>query len=67
MKRYGCIFTCLSMRAAHLEVAHSQTTDSFLQALRRFTSRRGKPQQIYNDNGTNLVGAEKILGDSLQL
>ena len=67
VKRYGCIFTCLSMRAVHLEVAHNLTADSFLQALRRFISHRGKPQQIYSDNGTNFVGAQKILQDSLQL
>ena len=67
VKRFGCIFTRLSMRADHLEVAHSPTTDSFLQALRRFISCRGKPQQIYSDNGTNFVGAQKILRDSLQL
>ena len=67
VKRYGCIFTCLSMHAVHLEVAHNLTTDSFLQALRRFISCRGKPQQIYSDNSTNFVGAEKILRDLLQL
>ena len=67
VKRYGCIFTCLSMPAVHKEVAHSLATDSFLQALRRFIFRRGKPQQIYSDNGTNFVGAEKVLRDSLQL
>ena len=55
------------MRAVHLEVAHNLTTDSLLQALRRFISRRGKPRQIYSDKGTNFVGAEKTLRDSLQL
>ena len=33
VKRYGCIFTCLSMSAVHQEVAHSLTTNSVLQAL----------------------------------
>ena len=55
------------MRAVHLEVAHNLTTDSLLQVLRRFISRRGKPRQIYRDKGTNFVGAEKTLRDSLQL
>ena len=55
--------SCLSMRAVQLKLVHNLTTDSFLQALRRFISRKGKPQQIYSDNGTNFVGAEKILRD----
>ena len=39
-KRYGVIFTCCSSRAAHLEVSHSLTTDSCIQAIRRFLARR---------------------------
>jgi hypothetical protein len=59
IKRYGVIFTCLISRAIHLEVAASVDTDSCINALRRFISRRGKPTFIRSDNGTNLVGAEK--------
>ena len=51
MKRYGVLFTCLSIRAIHIEVAHSLDTESFINALRRFVSRRGTPEEIRSDNG----------------
>lgn len=58
-KRYGVLFTCLTVRAIHLEIAASLTTDSMIMALRRFISRRGCPLHMYSDNGTNLKGADK--------
>ena len=64
-KRYGCVFTCLTMRAVHIEIAHSLDTHSSINALRRFIARRGKPLKIFSDNGTNFVGAEKVLRDAL--
>ncbi|XP_026475511.1 uncharacterized protein LOC113380515 [Ctenocephalides felis] len=33
------------------------TSECFLATLRRFIARRGKPTNIYSDNGTNFVGA----------
>ena len=66
VKRYGFIFTCMTVRAVHLEVLHTLSTDSFISALRRFVARRVNVGQIYSDNGTNFVGAEKVLKESIR-
>ena len=60
-KRYLCLFTCLATRAVHLELSYSLSTDSFLNAFFRMASRRGLPQDILSDNGTNFVGANNVL------
>ena len=61
VKRYGVVFTCLTIRAVHIEKADTLDTDSTINAIRRFVARRGPVQQIVSDNGTNLVGAEREL------
>ena len=43
-KRYGCIFTCLAIRAIHIEIIHSLDMHSFINALHRFMARRGYPK-----------------------
>ena len=42
------MFTCLESRAVLIEVLHSMTTDSFIQA-------------VFSDNGPNFVGTEQEL------
>ncbi|CAG2254433.1 unnamed protein product [Mytilus edulis] len=66
VKRYGCLFTCLTTRAVHIEIAHSLNTDSFISAFQRFTSRRGIPEKVYSDNGTNFVGGEIELRKNIE-
>ena len=61
VKCYGAMFTCLVSRAVHIEVSHSMTTDSFIQALRRLIRRRGNVRQMRLDNGSNLVGVKQEL------
>jgi len=56
-KRYCAIFTCFSSRAVHLETTNKIDTDSFILALRRFLSTRGRVRTIRSDNGCNFVGA----------
>lgn len=64
-KRWGALFTCLTTRAIHVEIAHSLSTDSFIMCYRNFINRRGQPREIYCDRGTNFVGAEKELKEEL--
>ena len=66
VKRYGVIFTCLAIRAVHIEIVHSLDTQSFNNALRRFIARRGYPEEIRSDNGRNFVSANKELKDAIR-
>lgn len=60
-KRWVCLFTCLTIRAVHMEVTHSLSTESCKMAIRRFVARRGAPLEFYSDNGTNFHGANNEL------
>ena len=64
-KRYGVIFTCLAMRAVHLEVACDLSTDGMLNSIRRFVARRGTVQKFMSDNGTNFVGSLREIMQAL--
>ena len=61
IKSYGCVFVCMATKAVHIEVASDLSTDAFLACFRRFISIRGKPQQVFSDNGTNFTGANNEL------
>ena len=65
-KRYLCLFTCLASRAVHLEMAFGLDTDSFLNAFYRMASRRGLPEVMFSDNGTNFKGADAELKSLVQ-
>ncbi|GFY00965.1 integrase catalytic domain-containing protein [Trichonephila clavipes] len=54
-KGWVVLLTCAVFRAVHFELITSLSTATFLQSLRRFISRRGRPTIIYLDNGTNFV------------
>ena len=66
IKRYGVIFTCLTTRAVHIEMAYTLTTDSFIQSLRKFLSIRGPARLLRCDNGTNFVGANRELAKAAE-
>ena len=66
VKRYGCVFTCLTTRAVHIEITSSLDTDSFINALRRFISLRGNPSSVYSDNGSNFRAGEQELRTAIE-
>ena len=61
MKAYLALFVCFATKAIHIEVVSDQSTAAFLAALKRFCARRGRPQAIYSDNGSNFKGAKNEL------
>lgn len=61
VKGYICLFICMTTKAIHLELASDLTSNCFLAAFKRFLSRRGSCTTMSSDNGTNFVGAARIL------
>ena len=64
-KRWCCLFTCLTMRAVHIEVVPKLDTNSCLNAIMIFIARRGKPNTVISDDGTNFVGAEREFAEDV--
>ena len=60
-KCWICICVCFSTSAVHLELVSDYTSDGFIAAYRRFTSRRGIPSYLYSDCGPNFIGTDKEL------
>ena len=66
-KRYGCLYTCFSTSANHIEVLNNLETGTFINGFVRFDSRRSYPLNVWSDNDTNLVGARSELPTMLVL
>lgn len=60
-KSYICLFTCAVTRALNLEVVPDLTENSFLQAFRRFASRKSLPSRMVSDNASTFTaGANEL-------
>ena len=60
-KVWVCLFTCLAVRAMHLELIEDLSAQEFLLGLRRFIARRGTPRQIVSDNAKQFKTASTVL------
>ena len=60
-KLYVCLFTCAVVRAVHLEITDSLSTQNFILAFKRFAARRGLPTVIYSDNAKTFQASQQQL------
>ena len=65
-KAYICLFTCASTRVVHLEVVKDMSEESFIQAFRRFTSRKSLPRTMVSDNATTFNAAANTIHGLIQ-
>ncbi|GJQ70631.1 hypothetical protein Trydic_g23021 [Trypoxylus dichotomus] len=61
VKGYICLFVCFSIKAVHMELVGDLSADSFLNALKRFTARRGKVILNYEEFYIVITQIEAVL------
>lgn len=61
-KRWAILFTCMSVRAVHIEIIESMDSSSCINTIRRIFAIRGPAKTLRSDCGTNCIGASKELG-----
>ena len=60
-KLWICLFTCLAVRAVHLELVRGLSAKQFLDCLRRYIARRGRPEVIISDNAPQFKLVETVI------
>lgn len=61
LKYYAALYVCLATKAVHIETVSDLSTFAFLESLTRFSTRRGIPNTIWNDNATNFTYTHNVL------
>ena len=64
-KYYILLYTCMSIRAVHLDLLPDMSTDSFIMSFVRFTNLYGVPSHLYSDNALSFEAGGRILSKSL--
>ncbi|XP_071150570.1 uncharacterized protein [Mytilus edulis] len=63
-KVWVCLYTCLVVRAIHMELMQDMSAEEFLLGFRRFIARWGIPKQIISDNGSQFKLASNTLEEA---
>ncbi len=61
LKVWICLYTCLAVRAIHLELLSDMSAEQFILGIRRFIARYGKPTMIISDNAQQFKLANSTL------
>ena len=57
-KAWVTLYTCAASRAIILDLVPRMNADAFIRSFKRFVSRRGCPDYIITDNGSNFVAEQ---------
>ena len=60
-KMYMLIYTCLNIRAVHIELVKDMNTHSFILTLIRFTNIHRIPSHIYSDNARSFIAGCNLI------
>ncbi|XP_068229548.1 uncharacterized protein [Palaemon carinicauda] len=66
VKMVFLVFTCLNIRAVHLELLLHMSTRNFILAFQRFCNMYSIPQYLYSDNAKTFIKEGNILETSLK-
>ena len=61
VKGCGAIFICFATKAVHIQLVSKLTADVFVAAMKGLIGRHGLSSDIFCENATNFVGANKNL------
>lgn len=64
-KYYILLFTCLNIRAVHIELVPDMSAKAFLMAFQRFSNLYGVCEVIYSDNAKTFLIGGKAIEESL--
>lgn len=64
-KMYIVLYTCLGIRAVHLDVVPDLSLNSFLQSFKRFCNTYCIPSSIYTDNAKQFLASDNYVNQAL--